>query len=84
MFSPREPLSALLRATPLVVSIIDLETGPGEPELVRMKAETTVHRVRNLAPGGLTRSEAAKELIGAGQILVHYTSTPEYRHGAPL
>jgi hypothetical protein len=33
-FSPRETASALVRAEPVVISIIDLGKGPGEPHLI--------------------------------------------------
>ena len=36
MFSPRETSTAVLRATPEVISVIDLPKGPGEPELVQI------------------------------------------------
>ena len=36
MFSPRETSVAVLRAMPIVVSVIDLARAPGEPELVKI------------------------------------------------
>jgi nitroimidazol reductase NimA-like FMN-containing flavoprotein (pyridoxamine 5'-phosphate oxidase superfamily) len=83
IFWPRELSTAILRATPTVISIIDLAKGPGEPELVQVQAETTVYHVRNTAadqaaqPGGAARDDT---------VLVNYRrSNPgEYRPGAPL
>jgi len=46
---PREASSAILRARPSVISIIDLAKGAGEPELVEVSAEATVHHIRNRA-----------------------------------
>lgn len=65
VFSPRELSTAVLRATPAVVSVIDLAKGPGEPDLIEMQGETTTHRIRNAAaaPGSL---EARHEVV------VHY------------
>jgi general stress protein 26 len=61
VFSPRETSSALLRASPMVVSLIDLGKGPGEPELV------------SVADPGLTRRIKTRDLrTGATrQVLVH-------------
>jgi nitroimidazol reductase NimA-like FMN-containing flavoprotein (pyridoxamine 5'-phosphate oxidase superfamily) len=42
-FAPRAASSVLLKATPVVISIIDLERGPGEPELIQVGTETAVH-----------------------------------------
>ena len=83
LFSPRESLSAVLRASPIVVSVIDLAKGPGTPELVHVKPETTVHRIRNTA-ADFARSREGKQVAGASRmVLVRYTSAPEFRRGAP-
>lgn len=42
VFAPREASSALLKATPRIVSIIDLPRGAGQPQLVTLDRETTV------------------------------------------
>lgn len=44
-FSPREVSAAVMRASPSVISVIDLPMGPGQPDLVYVASETTVHRV---------------------------------------
>lgn len=46
VFSPRETPSALLRASPMVVSLIDLGKGPGEPELVSVAAPVSTQRIK--------------------------------------
>ena len=46
IFSPRRVSSALIRAKPSVISIIDLPRGPGDPELVRIDTRTTVRRLK--------------------------------------
>lgn len=43
-FSPREVSVAVMRASPSVMSVIDLPMGPGHPDLVYVASETTVHR----------------------------------------
>jgi len=42
VFAPREASSALLKATPKLVSIVDLTKGPGKPQLVTLESETLV------------------------------------------
>jgi nitroimidazol reductase NimA-like FMN-containing flavoprotein (pyridoxamine 5'-phosphate oxidase superfamily) len=83
MFSPRETSTAVLRATPEVISVIDLPKGPGEPELVRVNDETSVSRIPNAATFGW--SGRAREPAGAS-VGVQYTHARqgEYRPGAPL
>jgi general stress protein 26 len=44
VFAPREVSAAVMRASPTVISVIDLAMGPGQPELVLVKGEATVHR----------------------------------------
>ncbi len=63
MFSPREASSAVIRATPMVVSIIDLARGPGEPDLVRVNPNGEVGRIRNLAKDAAGKS---------GEVTVRY------------
>jgi general stress protein 26 len=84
LFSPREVSSTVLRVTPSVISVIDLAKGPGKPELVHMKPETTVHRIRNTAARDLARSKEGKQGGGAGRVvLVRYTAAPAFRRDAP-
>lgn len=45
VFSPREASAALLKATPKLVSIIDLSKEPGQPQLVTLEHETQVRPV---------------------------------------
>lgn len=49
VFAPREASSAILRATPKVISIVDAAIGSGQPELLEVSSETHVHRI---APPG--------------------------------
>lgn len=44
VFAPREVSAAVLRATPAVISLIDLSMGPGEPQLLEVAREMSVHR----------------------------------------
>jgi general stress protein 26 len=44
VFAPREASSAVLRATPTLISVIDLTKGPGAPTLVEVARETFVRR----------------------------------------
>lgn len=45
VFAPREASAAILRAAPAIISIIDLPTGSGQPELVEVTSETHVRRL---------------------------------------
>jgi general stress protein 26 len=75
VFSPRETSSALLRASPMVVSLIDLGKGPGEPELVSVAD-----------PGSMRRIETRDTRTGAtGEVLVHTVRSYDagFRPGAP-
>ena len=45
VFAPREAFSAVMRATPRIISLIDLAKGPGHPELLEVTSETFVHRI---------------------------------------
>lgn len=45
IFAPRAHAAALVRAVPELISVIDLTTGPGEPELVAVKRELAVEAV---------------------------------------
>jgi general stress protein 26 len=49
MFSPRENSCAVIRAIPLVISIVDLARGPGEPELVEVTSEHSVQASASFA-----------------------------------
>jgi general stress protein 26 len=42
VFAPREASAVVLKATPTLVSIIDLAKGPGHPRLVVLESETVV------------------------------------------
>lgn len=44
VFAPRQASSVIIKATPSVISVIDMSKGPGPPELVEIASETTVHR----------------------------------------
>jgi general stress protein 26 len=44
-FSPRATASVLVRAEPIVISIIDLGKGPGEPELISVSNDGEVRRI---------------------------------------
>jgi nitroimidazol reductase NimA-like FMN-containing flavoprotein (pyridoxamine 5'-phosphate oxidase superfamily) len=86
IFSPREPSAAVLRATPIVVSIIDLARGPGEPQLVEIDNETTVDHVQNTA-NETGRPIRVNLTAGRGKtVLVQYThpTRDKYRPGAPF
>lgn len=83
LLSPRESSAAVLRATPIVVSIIDLAKGPGEPELVKVSSETTVHHIRDTPANGFGRSGRGAAGDARGErVTVQYTHD-EYRPGAP-
>lgn len=43
VFAPRQASAVVLKATPKLISIIDLAKGPGEPRLVTLETETVVH-----------------------------------------
>ena len=47
IFAPRDASAALLKATPTVVSIIDLSKGPGHPQLVTLEVGTSVRAARD-------------------------------------
>ena len=52
VFAPREVSAAVIRATPTVISVIDLAMGPGQPDLVHVASETTVYRAHGNAENG--------------------------------
>jgi general stress protein 26 len=79
-FSPREASTAVLRATPEVISIINLPKGHGEPELVRVDAETSVDRIPNTAVFG--RSDRDRDEPVTVQYV--HSGADGYRPGAPL
>ena len=74
---PREASSAILRARPSVISIIDLAKGPGEPELVEVSAEATVHHIRNATVGRADDDASV-------QVSYVRPRPGAYRPGAPL
>jgi nitroimidazol reductase NimA-like FMN-containing flavoprotein (pyridoxamine 5'-phosphate oxidase superfamily) len=84
VFSPRESSTAVLRATPEVISVVDLPKGPGEPELVRVSDETSVYRIPNGAAFG--RPGRAGQAATGATVGVRYTHARQdaYRPGAPL
>jgi general stress protein 26 len=85
-FSPREASTAVLRAAPIMISIIDLPKSPGEPELLQVGDETTVHHVQNAATKTFGHPAMAKAGAASRQtVLVRYThrSSDEHRPGAP-
>ena len=47
VFAPREPSSVLMRATPEVVSLIDLDKTPDSPVLLKVTRETVVRLMRS-------------------------------------
>lgn len=48
IFAPREASAAVLKATPLVVSIVNLARGPGKPQLVALESETRLRPVEQV------------------------------------
>ena len=85
VFAPREASSAVLRAKPRLISIIDLPKSPGEPDLVEVGGDTTVHRVSNTATDRAGADQNGNAAGGA-RVIVHYVrpSAGKYRPGAPL
>ena len=85
IFSPRETSAAVIRATPIIVSVIDLPRGPGEPYLVTLDEQTTTHQIRNMAVGGATSSSGSGREDREDTVLVQYTraGSDAYRRGAP-
>ena len=74
-FSPRETASVLVRATPVMVSIIDLGKGPGaEPELISVSSAVPPQAIRTVSRTG-----------EALTVPVHFVATLQdgYRPGAP-
>ncbi|WP_141653068.1 pyridoxamine 5'-phosphate oxidase family protein [Phenylobacterium immobile] len=45
VFAPREASAVILKATPALISIIDLSKGPGSPRLVSVQTDVTVRPV---------------------------------------
>jgi general stress protein 26 len=75
VFSPRAASAAVILVLPIVVSVIDLARTPGEPDLVSLNPELSVHSVRLGMKGRPDRALAAGE---EPTVEVHYT-----RDGAP-
>jgi len=73
-FSPRATNSVLIRATPTIVSIIDVGKGPGEPQLVSVADATPAGSVEARGAGGRVR-----------RVTVHTVRSDHggYRPGAP-
>jgi len=86
IFSPREASATVIRARPTIVSVIDLARGPGEPELVILDNQTSVHHIRNTAEEHGKRSNRGHQADDEAPVLVQYTrENPDaYRPGAPL
>jgi len=84
-FSPRELSTAVIRATPEIISVIDLPKGPGEPDLIRLDDETSFDRIKNNSVFGRS-ARAGGERDAAETVVVRYThaKVDEYRPGAPL
>jgi nitroimidazol reductase NimA-like FMN-containing flavoprotein (pyridoxamine 5'-phosphate oxidase superfamily) len=84
-FSPREVSTAILRATPEIISVIDLPKGPGEPDLVAISSETSVDSMPNAAAFGRP-VRTGREPVAGNMVAVHYTHAKhdQYRPGAPL
>jgi hypothetical protein len=77
----------VLRATPKVISLIDLAPGPGEPELAHVGGNLAVHRVHNSAHGpGERWPHTAGAAGGDESELVRFLGAGDdvYRPGAPL
>jgi PPOX class probable F420-dependent enzyme len=73
-FSPRETNSVLVRATPTIVSIIDVGKGPGEPRLVSVADPQPAGSIEARGEGGAPR-----------RVTVHAVRSVSggYRPGAP-
>lgn len=74
-FSPRETASVLVRATPVVVSIIDLGKEPGsEPELISVSSTAPPQTIRTMTRTGEART-----------VIVHSVDALQdrFRPGAP-
>ena len=86
VFSPRQVSATLIRATPIVVSVIDLARGTGEPDLVTLDNQTSVHHLRNAAGEDGKPSHGGRRADGVATVLVSYTrdGSGDYRPGAPL
>lgn len=72
VFASREASSAVLRAKPRLISIIDLPKSPGEPDLVEVGGETTVHRISNTATDRAGHSDQGGNAAGGARVIVHY------------
>ena len=46
VFAPRETSSVLLRAKPTIISLIDLDKAPGQPERLWVGVEAQIHRLK--------------------------------------
>lgn len=56
IFSPRETASILIRASPMVISVIDLGKGPGKPQMVSVADENAARCITcRDSPNGPTR-----------------------------
>lgn len=53
VFAPREAASAVMRAEPEVISMIDMSKGPGRPTLLQVSSETSVHLREGEPPPGM-------------------------------
>jgi len=77
MFSPREISCAVIRVTPVMISVVDLARGPGEPELFEMTSERSLQSVAGSArDGGRNHHTIAVDYLHGG--------TKAYRPGAPF
>ncbi len=84
-FWPREASSAVIRAWPSVISIIDLSRAPGEPEMLAVGDPPSVHRVSNLAADRAAFGRGPG-MEPDGAVVVHsvISGRDGYRPGAPL
>lgn len=73
-FSPRATASRLVRAEPMVISLIDLGKGPGEPDLLSVADAGAVKRI-----AANSRSNGARDVMV--QTVRPYPGA--YRAGAP-
>jgi PPOX class probable F420-dependent enzyme len=54
-FSPRETAALIVRATPSIISIIDLSRGPGEPQLVDVLDSGSEHTIGTRNKAGVAQ-----------------------------
>jgi nitroimidazol reductase NimA-like FMN-containing flavoprotein (pyridoxamine 5'-phosphate oxidase superfamily) len=87
--SPRKASTAVLRAQPIVMSIIDLAEGPGEPELARVEGRSLLRTIHNDAldsPARHPSSPSGADVRRQEAVSVRYLGRDAdvYRPGAPF